>query len=99
VPTIPELAQSDEGRAVLRAAASTGDVGRSILTTPGVPQERLTALRAAFQAMLSDPAFIEACEKRNLMVDGATGEEIDQIVRDTLQLPHAVAEKISQMMQ
>ncbi len=99
VPTIPELAQSDEGRAVLRAAASTGDVGRSILTTPGVPQERLTALRTAFQAMLSDPAFIEACEKRNLMVDGATGEEIDQIVRDTLQLPHAVAEKISQMMQ
>jgi hypothetical protein len=33
------------------------------------------------------------------MVDGATGEEIDQIVRDTLQLPHSVAEKIGQMMQ
>src|SRR5689334_10058642 len=51
VPTIPELAQSDEGREVLRAAASTGEVGRSILTTPGVPPERLQALRSAFQAM------------------------------------------------
>src|SRR5689334_9103322 len=87
VPAIPELAQSDEGREVLRAAASTGDVGRSILTTPGVPPERLAALRSAFQAMLNDPDFIAACEKRNLMIDGANGEEIDQIVRDTLRLP------------
>jgi tripartite-type tricarboxylate transporter receptor subunit TctC len=99
VPALPELAQSDEGRQVLRAAASTGDVGRSILTTPGVPAERLVALRAAFQAMLRDPEFLAACEKRNLMIEGATGEEIDGIIRDTLQLPQAVAEKIGQMMQ
>jgi tripartite-type tricarboxylate transporter receptor subunit TctC len=99
VPAIPELAQSDEGREVLRAAASTGDVGRSILTTPGVAPERLAALRSAFQAMLNDPDFLAACEKRNLMVDGAAGEDIDQIVRDTLRLPQAVAEKIGQMMQ
>jgi tripartite-type tricarboxylate transporter receptor subunit TctC len=99
VPTLPELAHSDEGREVLRAAASTGEIGRSILTTPGVPPERLAALRAAFQAMLNDPIFLAACEKRNLMIDGAAGEEIDQIVRDTLRLPQAVAEKIGQMMQ
>jgi tripartite-type tricarboxylate transporter receptor subunit TctC len=99
VPTIPELAQSDEGRQVLRAAASTGEIGRSVLTTPGVPPERLAALRAAFQAMLKDPDFLAACEKRNLMIDGASGEEMDQIVRDTLQLPPTVAEKIAQLMQ
>jgi tripartite-type tricarboxylate transporter receptor subunit TctC len=75
VPTLPELGQSDQGREVLHAAASTGEVGRSILTTPGVPVERLAALRAAFQAMLRDPDFLAACEKRNLMVDVAAGEE------------------------
>jgi tripartite-type tricarboxylate transporter receptor subunit TctC len=99
VPTLPELAQSEEGREVLHAAASTGEIGRSILATPGVPPERLAALRSAFQAMLDDPAFIAACEKRNLTVEGAAGEEIDEIVRATLRLPQAVAEKIRQMMQ
>ena len=99
VPTLPELAQSDEGRQVLRADASTGEIGRSILTTPGVPPERLAALRSAFRAMVTDPDFIAACEKRNLMIDGATGEEIDDVVRETLRLPQAVAEKIGQMMQ
>jgi tripartite-type tricarboxylate transporter receptor subunit TctC len=98
VPTLPELAQSEEGREVLHAAASTGEIGRSILTTPGVPPERIDALRAAFQTMLKDPEFLAACEKRNLMVDGAPGEQIDEIVRRTLQLPQAVAEKIGQMM-
>ena len=52
VPTLPELAQSDEGREVLHAAASTGEIGRSIVTTPGVPPERLALLRTAFAAML-----------------------------------------------
>jgi hypothetical protein len=33
------------------------------------------------------------------MVDGGAGEEIDDIVRETLRLPQAVAEKIGQMMQ
>jgi tripartite-type tricarboxylate transporter receptor subunit TctC len=99
VPTLQELALSDEGREVLHAAASTGEIGRSILTTPGVPPERLHALRTAFRALVADPDFLAACEKRKLMVDGATGEEIDEIVRETLRLPQAVAEKIGQMMQ
>jgi tripartite-type tricarboxylate transporter receptor subunit TctC len=99
VPTIPELAQSDEGRQVLHAAAATGEIGRAIITTPGVPPERLAVLRGAFQAMLKDPDFLAACEKRNLMIDGATGEEIDKIVQEMLRLPEAVVEKIGQMMQ
>jgi tripartite-type tricarboxylate transporter receptor subunit TctC len=99
VPTLPELALSDEGRQVLHAAASTGEIGRSIITTPGVPPERLRALRTAFRALLEDADFLAACDKRKLMIDGATGEEIDEIVRATLRLPPAVANKIGQMMQ
>ena len=63
VPTLPELATSDEGKLVLHAAASTGEFGRSILTTPGVPAERLAALRTAFAAMLTDPNFLAAATR------------------------------------
>src|SRR4029453_3782120 len=98
-PTLPGRALWDESREVLPAAASTGEIGRSILTTPGVPPERLRALRTAFRALLQDPDFLAACEKRKLMIEGATGEEIDEIVRETLRLPQAVADKIGHMMQ
>jgi tripartite-type tricarboxylate transporter receptor subunit TctC len=99
VPTLPELATSDEGRVVLHAAASTGEFGRSILTTPGVPPERLAALRAAFAAMLKDADFAAAAEKRNMMVDPGSGEEMDAIVRETLKLPQEVAIKVGKMME
>lgn len=97
VPTLPELALDEEGREVLRAVASTGEIGRSILTTPGVPADRLALMRAAFNTMLNDPDFLAACQKRGLMVDGASGEEMDAIVRETLQMPHAIIAKVAQL--
>ena len=49
--------------------------------------------------MLKDPDFLAAAEKRNLMVDPGTGEELDALVRDTLKLPQEVAVKIGKMME
>jgi len=98
VPTLPELATSDEGKAVLRAIAGTADIGRSIITGPDVPPERLAALRAAFADMLKDPDFIAACDQRHFMVDAASGEEMDAIVRETFQLPDAVRAKINEIL-
>ncbi len=94
VPTLPELATSDEGRLVLRAIAGTAEIGRSIVSGPGVPPERLAALRAAFADMLKDPDFVAACDQRHFSVDAGTGEELDAIVRETAQLPDAVRGKI-----
>ena len=95
VPTLPELATSDEARLVLRAIAGTAEIGRAIVTGPGVPPERLAALRAAFAGMLKDPAFIAACDQRHFMVDAGSGEEMDAIVRETFQLPETVRAKIA----
>ena len=58
-----------------------------------------SAAQSKLGALLQDPDVLAACEKRKLMVEGATGEEIDEIVRETLRLPQAVADKIGQMMQ
>jgi tripartite-type tricarboxylate transporter receptor subunit TctC len=94
VPTLPELGLTDEGRMVLRAIASTAEIGRSILTTPGVPPERLAALRKAFADMLKDSAFLAAARKRNITIEPGTGEAMDEIVRDTMQTPKSVLKSI-----
>lgn len=99
VPALPELATDDEGRAVLRAVAGTGEIGRSVMTTPNVPQERLAALRKAFSDMLADKDFLAAAEQRKMMLDPASGEEMDAIIAETLRLPPAVVAKVAAMMQ
>jgi tripartite-type tricarboxylate transporter receptor subunit TctC len=94
VPTLPELGLTDEGKTVLQAIASTAEIGRSILTTPGVPPERLAALRKAFQDMVTDPQLLASCQQRNITLDPGSGEEMDAIVAQTMQIPKAVVMKI-----
>jgi tripartite-type tricarboxylate transporter receptor subunit TctC len=98
VPTLPELAVSDQGKAILRAIASTAEIGRSIISGPGVPAERLAALRQAFTTMVKDPDFVAACEKRHLMLDPASGEDMDAIVKETFALPKPTLAKIGDML-
>ncbi|MGH7247555.1 MAG: Bug family tripartite tricarboxylate transporter substrate binding protein, partial [Pseudomonadota bacterium] len=98
VPALPELAVSDEGRVILRAIASTAEIGRSIITGPGVPPERLAALRRAFTQMVNDPAFVAVCNKRHLMLDPASGADIDAIVKETFALPQSTLRKIGDML-
>jgi tripartite-type tricarboxylate transporter receptor subunit TctC len=98
VPTLGELALADEGKAILSAIASTAEIGRSIISGPGVPAERLAALRKAFAAMVKDPDFVAACEKRHLMLDPASGEDMDAIVKNTFALPKPTLAKIGAML-
>jgi tripartite-type tricarboxylate transporter receptor subunit TctC len=98
VPTLPELALSDEGKAILGAIASTAEIGRSIISGPGVPVERLAALRQAFTRMVKDSDFIAACDKRHLMLDPASGEDMDAIVKQTFALPKPTVEKLGAML-
>jgi tripartite-type tricarboxylate transporter receptor subunit TctC len=98
VPTLPELAVSDEGRTILRAIASTAEIGRAIIAGPGLPPQRLAALRQAFAQMVKDPTFVAACGNRHLMLDPASGEEMDAIVRETFALPPVTLGKIGAML-
>ena len=97
VPALPELGTTEDGKKVLRVIGSTAEIGRSIITTPGVPAERVAALRKAFQEMIHDPDFIAQCKKRNVMLDPATGEEMDQIVKETMELPKPLVSQIADL--
>jgi tripartite-type tricarboxylate transporter receptor subunit TctC len=94
VPTLSDLMLTDEGRMVAHVVAGMAEIGRSVLTTPGVPDDRLAALRTAFQAMLKDPDFIAACAKRNLMLAPASGEDMDAINQETMNLPKPIVEAL-----
>jgi tripartite-type tricarboxylate transporter receptor subunit TctC len=92
VPTIAELGLTPEGKGVLTAIGASSEIGRSVITTPGVPKERIAALRKAFQAMMADKAFNESMAKRELMVFAATGEEMDKVTQHVMQTPKVVLE-------
>ena len=95
VPLLMDLAKNDEDRAVLRLLSSPSAIGRPIFTTPGVPEDRVKALRAAFDAMIKDPAFIEEAKKTQLEIDPVSGQELQKIVNDIVATPETVAKRLA----
>lgn len=75
IPTAIELAKTPEGKAVLTFLSTDVPISRAYVTTPGVPKERVQALRRAFDATMKDPAFVAEAAKLRMDMSPATGEE------------------------
>ena len=75
VPTVIELAKTDEDRAVMTFLSADIPISRAYVTTPGVPADRVQALRRAFDATMKDPQFISEAEKLGMDMSPSTGEE------------------------
>ncbi len=93
VPAIVELATNDDDRAVFNMYARGAEIGRGYATTPGVPADRLAALRGAFMTMVNDPAYLAEMKKRNVPVNPLSGEALLKLMLETFDLPPAVIEK------
>jgi tripartite-type tricarboxylate transporter receptor subunit TctC len=69
-PTIFEAIKvDDETRWWLEFRMSINDLGRILVTTPGVPADRLAFLRDGVRKALTDPALIEEGRKTQRFVD------------------------------
>ena len=96
VPAVVEFARNHEEAAVLKAVMSAAEIGRAVLTTPGVPVDRVAALRAAFEEMLKDQEFVAELRKSEMDVIPMPGAQIGKLVDELERLPPATIEKIRQ---
>ena len=90
VPTILELTNNEKDRNALKLIAGSSAIGRAILSTPGVPPDRVEALRRAFDRMVKDPQFLADAATRRLGVDPLKGEDLQKIVEDEMSQPQDV---------
>src|SRR6516225_4163636 len=94
IPTAVDLARNDEERQVLRAIMNAAEVGTAFFTTPGVPADRLAALRRAFDATMKDEEFLADVERTGLAVHPITGEELQKLVAEVGNLSPGLLDKV-----
>jgi tripartite-type tricarboxylate transporter receptor subunit TctC len=99
VPLLMDLAANDQDRQLLRVLSSSTHIGRPIFTAPGVPAERVEALRKAFDAMVRDPAFIEQAQRERFDIDPSTGASMQQVVNEMMAIPKAQGERLRQIIE
>jgi len=84
VPLMMEIGKTDADRQALRFFAAGNAMGRSTFGPPGLPADRAKALRTAFMAMMKDPAVLAEADKRKIDLGPLSGEGLEKIVMDTL---------------
>jgi tripartite-type tricarboxylate transporter receptor subunit TctC len=94
VPLMAELGLDARATAALKLFAVGNAMGRSIFATPGIPPERIAALRKAFMDTMHDPELVAFTRERNIDLGPAlSGEGLAQLVAETLSVsPETAAE-------
>lgn len=95
VPLVQTLASNDEDRKVLGILSALPTIGRPIAAPPGVPQDRVAALRAAFDATMKDPAYLEEAKKLKMEISPMSGAELTKVIAEVMALPAPVIEKFA----
>jgi tripartite-type tricarboxylate transporter receptor subunit TctC len=94
VPRTADFAKSEQDRQALELLYSQGVFGRPYVLPPGVPAERVAALRKAFMAALTDKALLAEAAKMKLDIDAISGEDLQALVTKLFALPPSIAAKV-----
>jgi tripartite-type tricarboxylate transporter receptor subunit TctC len=82
VPLVTEETKDPKELAALKLIFGRQSVARPYATAPGVPADRVAALRKAFDDTMKDPAFLAEAEKTKLEVEPVSGQEVQDLVAE-----------------
>lgn len=97
VPLLLDLAENEEDREMLTLLSAPVMLGRPVFTTPNVPEERVAALREAFDAMVEDPDFLAAAEAEGLEITPVSGARLQEIVDEIIATPPEVGRRLAEV--
>jgi tripartite-type tricarboxylate transporter receptor subunit TctC len=96
VPTTLEFARTDDERQVMELVYSQGVFGRPFVLPPGVPANRVAALRKAFIDTMRDAKVQAEAQRMKLDVEPTAGDELQAIVTRVYATPAHVVERARQ---
>jgi tripartite-type tricarboxylate transporter receptor subunit TctC len=94
-PSVFEFAKTDEQLQILGFYGSTMEFGFPLVAPPGVPADRVEALRRAHDAAVKDPAFLAEVAKAKMKSVPVTGEELAQRMSELVATPSETIKKAS----
>jgi tripartite-type tricarboxylate transporter receptor subunit TctC len=84
VPFAPDIIADGNDRRVMQIASAPLALGRPIFAPPGVPVERVAALRKAVSDAYRDPDYLADCTQQRLeCTDSSSGTELAELVNTT----------------
>jgi len=90
VPLVTDVTNDPDQKTALKLILSRQTMARPYVAPPGVPTERVHALRAAFDATMVDTAFLADMKKQDLEVRPVSGTEAERLIKDVYSTPSSL---------
>lgn len=101
-PTIWEFMDKyktpEASRRLASVMLASGQLGRPMLATPGVPPDRVKILREAFNKTIEDKEFLAELDKRKFDLDPVPGEELEKIVKEVMGQPADIIARMKKLL-
>jgi tripartite-type tricarboxylate transporter receptor subunit TctC len=99
VPAALDLVRDPEKKQVLRLILIRQEIGRPLAAPPGVPTERLAALRRAFAETMRDSEFLAEAERAQLEIEPLDAAEIDALMASAYAAPSAIVRQAAALIE
>jgi tripartite-type tricarboxylate transporter receptor subunit TctC len=92
-PSIYDLARNEEEEKIMRFLFGPTEISRPFAAPPGVPAERVAALREAFWKAAKSPELLAEAERLKLIIDPMDWQETEAALRAALDMPQSVIDR------
>jgi tripartite-type tricarboxylate transporter receptor subunit TctC len=99
VPSALDLVGDPAARKVLELILIRQEMGRPLTAPPGVPAERVAALRAAFAATMKDADFLAEAQRLQLEIDPLGGEAIAKLLAGAYVAPRDIVDRAAALVE
>jgi tripartite-type tricarboxylate transporter receptor subunit TctC len=96
VPLVIDLAQNEEQKQMLELQFTAFELGRPLFVAEGVPADRVTALRRAFDAAMKDKDLIAEADKQEQEINPMSGEEMGDVFKRVFKTPKSIVAKLAE---
>jgi len=98
VPFAPDLVSDPQDKLLMQVAFTPLALGRPLLMPPGVPAERVAAMRKALMDTFADPDFLADAAKIGLQVNSPrSGEELVRVIERAYAAPQEIIERLRRL--
>ena len=92
-----DIVKDQQKKKVLTLILMRQEPGRPVAVPPGVPADRVAALRNAFDETMKDKGFLDDAGKQKLEINSLTGEQLTELIADLMKTPPELSKKMESM--
>jgi tripartite-type tricarboxylate transporter receptor subunit TctC len=92
-PLVFDLVQKIEDRQLFELMFTPQLIGRPFLAPPGLPADRIAALRTGFDETMKDAEFLAEAKKAQMDVNPVAGEDIHKLLARVFAMPPGLIER------